>query len=87
MALPDVRALSVVPLPLLRNSKSQKLVDVWIMYALTGQLRRGNNVARRLVSYVLGIETSCDDTGLAIVDTNGKVCANVLDSQQQFHTR
>lgn len=59
------------------------------MYALTGQLRRRDNkhFARRLVSYVLGIETSCDDTGLAVVDTNGKVCANVLESQQQFHTR
>ncbi|ALC49565.1 CG14231, partial [Drosophila busckii] len=41
----------------------------------------------RLLSYVLGIETSCDDTGIAIVDTNGKVHANVLESQQEFHTR
>lgn len=65
-----------------------------IMYAVSSQLWRkclshhvNNRFANRLVSYVLGIETSCDDTGLAIVDTNGKVCANVLDSQQQFHTR
>ncbi|KAH8400111.1 hypothetical protein KR215_007513, partial [Drosophila sulfurigaster] len=42
---------------------------------------------RRAVSYVLGIETSCDDTGIAIVDTAGKVHANVLESQQEFHTR
>ncbi|XP_030569573.1 probable tRNA N6-adenosine threonylcarbamoyltransferase, mitochondrial [Drosophila novamexicana] len=42
---------------------------------------------KRLISYVLGIETSCDDTGIAIVDTTGRVHANVLESQQQFHTR
>ncbi|KAH8415393.1 hypothetical protein KR222_008797 [Zaprionus bogoriensis] len=60
------------------------------MYAIAGCQLRGcasSGLARRLVSYVLGIETSCDDTGLAIVDTNGKVHANVLESQQQFHTR
>ncbi|KAH8421324.1 hypothetical protein KR009_001945, partial [Drosophila setifemur] len=41
----------------------------------------------RRLSYVLGIETSCDDTGIAIVDTAGRVRANVLESQQEFHTR
>ncbi|XP_001354571.3 probable tRNA N6-adenosine threonylcarbamoyltransferase, mitochondrial [Drosophila pseudoobscura] len=44
-------------------------------------------VPRRRVSYVLGIETSCDDTGIAIVDTDGRVHSNVLYSQQEFHTR
>lgn len=54
----------------------------------------GNGIAnvfgcgiRRRLSYVLGIETSCDDTGIAIVDTTGRVIANVLESQQEFHTR
>ncbi|XP_037724249.1 probable tRNA N6-adenosine threonylcarbamoyltransferase, mitochondrial [Drosophila subpulchrella] len=46
----------------------------------------GEGIRRRL-SYVLGIETSCDDTGIAIVDTAGRVRANVLESQQEFHTR
>ncbi|KAH8386632.1 hypothetical protein KR093_001612, partial [Drosophila rubida] len=41
----------------------------------------------RPLSYVLGIETSCDDTGVAIVDTAGNVHANILESQQEFHTR
>ncbi|KAH8304699.1 hypothetical protein KR044_000697, partial [Drosophila immigrans] len=44
-------------------------------------------ISRRRLSYVLGIETSCDDTGIAIVDTEGTVHANVLESQQEFHTR
>ncbi|EDV44658.1 uncharacterized protein Dana_GF20469 [Drosophila ananassae] len=50
----------------------------------TRQALRSNG---RSLSYVLGIETSCDDTGIAIVDTSGNVKANVLDSQQEFHTR
>ncbi|KAH8367863.1 hypothetical protein KR084_003625 [Drosophila pseudotakahashii] len=53
-------------------------------------ISRGNAIGgaiRRRLSYVLGIETSCDDTGIAIVDTAGRVRANVLDSQQEFHTR
>uniref|UniRef100_A0A1I8NB88 N(6)-L-threonylcarbamoyladenine synthase n=1 Tax=Musca domestica TaxID=7370 RepID=A0A1I8NB88_MUSDO len=39
---------------------------------------------------VLGIETSCDDTGIAIVrreNDNNKVLANVMNSQQSFHIR
>ncbi|XP_023215710.1 probable tRNA N6-adenosine threonylcarbamoyltransferase, mitochondrial isoform X1 [Centruroides sculpturatus] len=34
---------------------------------------------------VLGIETSCDDTGAAIVDEFGNIISDVLRSQQQFH--
>lgn len=36
---------------------------------------------------ILGIETSCDDTGIAIVDSNGKILGEALHSQQQIHTR
>lgn len=40
---------------------------------------------------VLGIETSCDDTGIALIrhenNENNKVLANVLNSQQSFHIR
>ncbi|XP_063901393.1 tRNA N6-adenosine threonylcarbamoyltransferase, mitochondrial-like [Zophobas morio] len=34
---------------------------------------------------VLGIETSCDDTGCAVVDTNGSILGEALHSQQLFH--
>jgi N6-L-threonylcarbamoyladenine synthase len=34
---------------------------------------------------ILGIETSCDDTGVAIVDSNGSVHAESLYSQSEFH--
>ncbi|XP_016975745.2 probable tRNA N6-adenosine threonylcarbamoyltransferase, mitochondrial [Drosophila rhopaloa] len=55
--------------------------------AIGGGLRGALRCHGRRLSYVLGIETSCDDTGIAIVDTAGRVRANVLESQQEFHTR
>ncbi len=36
---------------------------------------------------VLGIETSCDDTGIAIYDENQGVIANTLHSQIKMHTQ
>ncbi|XP_055841670.1 probable tRNA N6-adenosine threonylcarbamoyltransferase, mitochondrial [Episyrphus balteatus] len=36
---------------------------------------------------VLGIETSCDDTGIAVVQSDGKVLGNVTNSQQGIHLR
>ena len=32
--------------------------------------------------YILGIESSCDDTSAAIVDGNGKLLSNVIASQK-----
>lgn len=36
---------------------------------------------------VLGIETSCDETAVAVVDETGRILANVLDSQVDVHAR
>ena len=36
---------------------------------------------------ILGIESSCDDTGLAIVDSSGKVLAHVTSSQHEIHAK
>lgn len=36
---------------------------------------------------ILGIETSCDDTGCAIVDSNGNILGENKYSQLQFHLR
>lgn len=36
---------------------------------------------------VLGIETSCDDTGVAVVNDSGKVLGNSLFSQQKIHLK
>ncbi len=35
--------------------------------------------------FVLGIETSCDDTGIAVLDFNGKVLSSLLSSQVKDH--
>jgi tRNA A37 threonylcarbamoyltransferase TsaD len=36
----------------------------------------------QLTGMVLGIERSCDDTGCAIVDSNGKLLGEAMNSQQ-----
>lgn len=41
----------------------------------------------RRPAVVLGIETSCDDTGCAIVDGNGRILGENKYSQLQFHLR
>ncbi|PSN33976.1 putative tRNA N6-adenosine threonylcarbamoyltransferase [Blattella germanica] len=43
--------------------------------------------SRKVSDIVLGIETSCDDTGCAIVDNNGTVLGEALKSQQQIHIK
>ncbi|CAM9360193.1 unnamed protein product, partial [Ectocarpus fasciculatus] len=34
---------------------------------------------------VLGIETSCDDTGVAVVSSTGKILSNIVISQREIH--
>lgn len=34
---------------------------------------------------VLGIETSCDDTGAAVVNTEGQILGETLNSQTKIH--
>lgn len=41
------------------------------------------NFSKRLV---LGIETSCDDTGAGVVDEHGKILGDALHSQLKIHT-
>jgi tRNA N6-adenosine threonylcarbamoyltransferase len=36
---------------------------------------------------VLGIETSCDETGVAVVEDGSKILSNVLSSQHEIHAR
>lgn len=56
------------------------------------RLRRPPIDSRRLASTVvrpliLGIETSCDDTGAALVDGAGRIYGECLNSQQNTHLR
>lgn len=43
--------------------------------------------ARRTVSYILGIETSCDDTAAAVLDSNGNVLSNIVSSQWELNAK
>ena len=36
---------------------------------------------------ILGIETSCDDTAIALIDTKGKVLSSVISSQFEVHSK
>lgn len=36
---------------------------------------------------VLGIETSCDDTGAAVVNTEGQILGEALNSQTKIHVK
>jgi N6-L-threonylcarbamoyladenine synthase len=39
------------------------------------------------IRLTLGIETSCDDTCAAVVDSAGRILSNVISSQARFHDR
>lgn len=41
----------------------------------------------RSVSYILGIETSCDDTAAAVLDGDGNVLSNVISSQWELNAK
>lgn len=37
--------------------------------------------------YILGIETSCDDTAAAVLDRDGNVLSNVISSQWELNAK
>lgn len=45
------------------------------------------SVSKQLDAVVLGIETSCDETGVAIVDNNKNLLGEGLNSQHDKHLR
>ncbi|CAG0919375.1 unnamed protein product [Notodromas monacha] len=53
---------------------------------MTRGVRRFCTSVRRRVK-ILGIETSCDDTGAAIVDDTGNILVESLRSQQNIHLK
>lgn len=46
-----------------------------------------NSIAINKPYIVLGIESSCDDTGVAIVRSDGTILSNIIYSQQQIHEK
>ncbi|KAG3112929.1 hypothetical protein PI124_g5013 [Phytophthora idaei] len=49
--------------------------------------RRLRPAAARHASYMLGIETSCDDTAAAVLDQNGRVLSSVISSQWELNAK
>src|SRR6185295_15701124 len=48
---------------------------------------RGGPKRARVAMIVLGIETSCDETSVAVLDGDGRVRSNVVASQLRTHAR
>lgn len=44
-------------------------------------------ISQQKSGIILGIETSCDDTGCAIVDNHGKILGEALNSQHITHLK
>ena len=42
-------------------------------------------IRKKVYRNILGIETSCDDTGAAIINENGELLAEQLNSQTAYH--
>ena len=39
------------------------------------------------MNYIMGIETSCDETSVSIIDTNSKILSNTTFSQINIHKK
>ncbi|KAG7391697.1 putative tRNA N6-adenosine threonylcarbamoyltransferase, mitochondrial [Phytophthora pseudosyringae] len=48
---------------------------------------RAPSAATRHASYLLGIETSCDDTAAAVLDQDGRVLSSVISSQWELNAK
>uniref|UniRef100_A0A1B6DRA7 N(6)-L-threonylcarbamoyladenine synthase n=2 Tax=Clastoptera arizonana TaxID=38151 RepID=A0A1B6DRA7_9HEMI len=64
-----------------RNYKVKEIS--WTMSKLVRNVSQQKSGVKTAI--ILGIETSCDDTGCAVVDTNGNILGEALHSQQQIH--
>lgn len=57
--------------------------------SLLSHFRSLNSLSYRRYSFsrklVLGIESSCDDTGAAVVDENGVILGEGYESQMKIH--
>ena len=62
---------------------ARKILRCNIKSAKIHTVKKNNN--NNKLRHVLGIETSCDDTGIAIVDEHGTILAEGLSSQWDVH--
>uniref|UniRef100_A0A4W4HLS1 N(6)-L-threonylcarbamoyladenine synthase n=1 Tax=Electrophorus electricus TaxID=8005 RepID=A0A4W4HLS1_ELEEL len=57
------------------------------MFAYKGLSRRVACALRSPARVVLGIETSCDETGAAVMDETGRILGETLHSQKEIHLK
>jgi len=56
-------------------------------YVLETGLKSGKPASNKPTYLVLGIESSCDDTGAAVVRSDGTILSNVVYSQYEIHQK
>eukprot|EP01038_Epipyxis_sp_PR26KG_P004396 gene4396-6217_t len=66
--------------------KAKGYFDKKMRYIQVNETKSGLPDLNKLF-YVLGIETSCDDTGVAVVRSDGKILSNVVYSQHEVHEK
>lgn len=67
----------------INNKKCFPFMDKCCSFLINSQRRYCNPTK----AVILGIETSCDDTGCAIVDTEGNILGEALYSQHLVHLK
>lgn len=66
---------------ILKNCRSNKRFHDNQLSESMSAATQCQSLIQRRYAHVLGIETSCDDTGAAIVDSDGNIIGNALHSQ------
>lgn len=74
------RTLNLAFTSFLNTSKQVRTV-----FKLEQSTRR--HISSKKSFIIMGIETSCDDTGCALIDHNGKVLGAALNSQHIIHLK
>ena len=70
----------------MRNPEPQASIRPWPLVAA----KRSDKTKAALSAagdLVLAIESSCDETAMAIIDSHGVICSNVVATQIDFHAR
>lgn len=82
-----------VPLPLVEEVESSlghagptPSIRPWPIIPRERSARDRERLARA-GSLVLSIESSCDETAMAVMDSHGEICANVVATSIDFHAR
>ena len=68
------------------NNKIKNMYDMSLRY-IPDEIEYKSGKPNKNPYLVLGIETSCDDTGIAIVSSDGKILSNIIINQYDIHEK